>query len=562
MSMESKLYMVNIEKWMDELAIMKFFKEYNFNPKSIELVKNENKGYSHNFCFINFFSMNEANNALTFLNGKYIPNTNLTFNLKWANRNSKNTDIFVGNISPEIDNVILYNLFKEKYPSVHHAFIVRNSNKITKGYKYGFINFLDKEEAEKCIKEMNGYIFYNKALKVEEKRNNYHKKKEGKNQKNTKERLKNEFFEEIEKDEEIEEDIFENEEKTKNTISGIWTFKDLSIELIGVLKGHTGPVTSLVYSEDTNGVPLLFSGSEDSTIIQWELFFKDNKFQIEEKYNSKENVILGKPKNILKEHEDAITSISIHSEQNLLISSSLDKKIIIKDINFLTKEPIIIKSKNEVLSVNVGSNIIFSGEKNKQLKIFNLKGDIIYIDKHLDGYVTCCLKIIQKEKNQIYFAFGLSSGKVIIYNEELNLIKEIPYRKLKNRKDNLKINEEEQKSVASLTTDEVGEYLFIGYKNGIIMIYCIEDIQNNDYKEFIQNVNEIKKILFETKFFNIIFIGDKKGFQIRAIEGKESLILNDISSCLSLCFGNNKNYLFAGFGDGIIRIYEIYWQNK
>ena len=126
----------------------------------------------------------------------------------------------------------------------------------------------------------------------------------------------------------------------------------------------------------------------------------------------------------------------------------------------------------------------------------------------------------------------------------------------------MKINEEEQKSVASLTTDEVGEYLFIGYKNGIIMIYCIKDIQNNDYKEFIQNVNEIKKILFETKFFNIIFIGDKKGFQIRPIEEKESLILNDISSCLSLCFDNNKNYLFAGFGDGIIRIYEIYWQNK
>ena len=125
--------------------------------------------------------MDEANDALTFLNGKYIPNTNLTFNLKWANTNSKNTEIFVGNINPEIDNVILYNLFKEKYPSVHHAFIVRNNLKISKGY--GFINFLDKKEAEKCIKEMNGYIFYNKALKVEEKRNNYHKRAESKNQK-------------------------------------------------------------------------------------------------------------------------------------------------------------------------------------------------------------------------------------------------------------------------------------------------------------------------------------------------------------------------------------------
>ena len=38
---------------------------------------------------------------------------------------------------------------------------------------------------------------------------------------------------------------------------------------------------------------------------------------------------------------------------------------------------------------------------------------------------------------------------------------------------------------------------------------------------------------------------------------KETLIFYDLTSCLSLCFNNNKNYLFAGFGDGIIRIYRI-----
>lgn len=91
------------------------------------------------------------------------------------------------------------------------------------------------------------------------------------------------------------------------------------------------------------------------------------------------------------------------------------------------------------------------------------------------------------------------------------------------------------------------------------MIYFIEEIQN---KGFIQNENEIKKILFEDKFFTIIFIGDNKGFQIRPNKGNGSLILNDISPCLSLCFDNNKNYLFAGFGDGIIRIYKINWQNN
>ena len=173
MSKETKLWMGNIESWMDEQTIMELFKENNFNPKSVQLIKNENKGNTKNFCFIDFFSINEANDALTILNGKKITINNLVFNLKWANSNSKNIDIFVGNLSPEIDNITLYNLFNEKYPSVHHAFIITNKDKISKGY--GYINFLKKEESENCIKEMNGYIFYNRALKIEEKRNNHKK---------------------------------------------------------------------------------------------------------------------------------------------------------------------------------------------------------------------------------------------------------------------------------------------------------------------------------------------------------------------------------------------------
>ena len=107
---------------------------------------------------------------MTKLNGKYIPNTNLTFKLYWAKANTENIEIYVGNLSPEINNLDLYNLFKEKYSSVHHAIIITDKkNNISKGY--GFINFLKKEEATKCIEEMNGYIFYNNPLILKEKNN-------------------------------------------------------------------------------------------------------------------------------------------------------------------------------------------------------------------------------------------------------------------------------------------------------------------------------------------------------------------------------------------------------
>ena len=72
-------------------------------------------------------------------------------------------------MSSKIDNLELYNLFKEKYPSVHHASIITNNDNSSKGY--GFINFLNKEEAEKSIQEMDGYVVYNKALKLGDKKN-------------------------------------------------------------------------------------------------------------------------------------------------------------------------------------------------------------------------------------------------------------------------------------------------------------------------------------------------------------------------------------------------------
>ena len=143
---------------------------------------------------------------MTKLNGKYIPNTNLTFKLNWAKQNSENIDIYVGNLSPEINNLDLYNLFKEKYSSVHHALIITDKkSNISKGY--GFINFLKKDEATKCIEEMKGYIFYNKSLILKEKNNKTHDNNKKSNNKN-----KTEINSE---DEEKENDEEEEKEKLK-----------------------------------------------------------------------------------------------------------------------------------------------------------------------------------------------------------------------------------------------------------------------------------------------------------------------------------------------------------
>jgi len=252
MSDENTLWMGNIQEWMNEKKIMQYFTEYGFNPYRIKLCKNSKSISLSNFCFVYFNTSEEANNALNKLNGKSMPSTYINFSLKWANPKSinNNLDIFVANLSSEIKNLELYNLFKEKYPSVHHVSIITNNNNKSKGY--GFITFLNKEEGEKCVNEMNGYLFYNKPLKVK----------------------KN-----------ITDDDFQNEVYLFSE-----NFEDIDLNFIGILKGNKDPVNHLVYIEDENGSPLLFTTSKDSTIIKWKLRLKDEKLEISNKYNEKDKI--------------------------------------------------------------------------------------------------------------------------------------------------------------------------------------------------------------------------------------------------------------------------------
>jgi len=174
MSTESTLWMGGIEPWMNEQIILKSFTECGIKPTSVKMIKDKRLNLFRNYCFINFDSMVEANKALLQLNGKKLPNADFNFKLNWANQNSeRNINLYIGNLSQDIDDIELYNLFKSKYPSVHHASIITEQG-ISKGY--GFVHFLEKEDYDKCLKEMNGYKLHNNAIIVKERKKKYQEK--------------------------------------------------------------------------------------------------------------------------------------------------------------------------------------------------------------------------------------------------------------------------------------------------------------------------------------------------------------------------------------------------
>ena len=70
---------------------------------------------------------------------------------------------------------------------------------------------------------------------------------------------------------------------------------------------------------------------------------------------------------------------------------------------------------------------------------------------------------------------------------------------------------------------------------------------------------DINAILFESKYFLIYALGTSKGLQIRKIKGQKKPDYEDKGNgaCLSLAYDKSKEYLFAGFADGTIKVYKI-----
>ena len=320
-----------------------------------------------------------------------------------------------------------------------------------------------------------------------------------------------------------------------------------SIEYLGLLEGHGGAVTSLVCGEDKDGAPLLLSGSRDKSIIQWKLNFEGEKVvtrDLEDKEVVK--MLMGKPLKSLHGHNHFVSSLALNSDNTKLVSGSWDKTIRLWDIPTSKSDLIFKGHTKDVLSVAFSHDerLIFSGAMDNTLKYWNTKGELRYDNNQFGGWVSCILNIHKAKTN--YIAVGSWDGTVRILNSEYNVDKEIPGGEY---------------AVTSLSTDDDGDFLFIAYKNGTVKVWNIEEEstgkEEENIKQTIETGVDINSILFETKFFEIFAIGTSKGLQIRKVKGEKKPVFQDnYGACLSLTYDKSKDYLFAGFADGTIRVYK------
>lgn len=162
-----------LEPYMTENFVISAFHKMGEQPQTVRLMRNKYTGEPAGYCFVNFLSDDQAVNAMHKLNGKPIPGTNpvVRFRLNSASNsnkllgNEREFSVWVGDLSPEVDDYNLYRVFSNKYSSIKTAKVILDSSGFSKGY--GFVRFGAEEEQKSALYEMNGFIgLGSKPLKI------------------------------------------------------------------------------------------------------------------------------------------------------------------------------------------------------------------------------------------------------------------------------------------------------------------------------------------------------------------------------------------------------------
>eukprot|EP01130_Rhizamoeba_saxonica_P016278 TRINITY_DN7493_c0_g1_i1.p1 TRINITY_DN7493_c0_g1~~TRINITY_DN7493_c0_g1_i1.p1 ORF type:complete len:542 (+),score=128.34 TRINITY_DN7493_c0_g1_i1:163-1788(+) len=136
---------------------------------NVKIIYDKETGAPQGYGFVDFFDRETAEIALSQLNGCKIMEREVKVN--WATSGSKREDtsnhfhVFVGDLSSEVNDSVLMEAFAKNFPSISDA-RVKWDHSTNKSRGYGFVAFRKKEDAERAIREMNGYVIGSRAVRI------------------------------------------------------------------------------------------------------------------------------------------------------------------------------------------------------------------------------------------------------------------------------------------------------------------------------------------------------------------------------------------------------------
>jgi RNA recognition motif-containing protein len=141
------LWMGDIEDFMDERFINTSFNLIGFKLSSVKVIRNKITGQPIGYGFVSFESEEIAQKVLHEYNGQQIPNAaegkKFRLNNTSAHREENEYSIYVGDLTPDVDDYTLLAAFAAQYPSTCSAKVMLNEGQ-SKGF--GFVRFSNESD--------------------------------------------------------------------------------------------------------------------------------------------------------------------------------------------------------------------------------------------------------------------------------------------------------------------------------------------------------------------------------------------------------------------------------
>merc|ERR1740131_29991 len=130
------------------------------DPLSVKVMTIKFSDETAGYGFINFANDQAAVMVMHKLNGKMMPNTNPP--VRWRLNHSSNRllpgekdfSVWVGDLTPEVDDLQLYQFFSKRFQYIISAKVVLDERGLSRGF--GFIRFNNEVEQQTAMTSMNG----------------------------------------------------------------------------------------------------------------------------------------------------------------------------------------------------------------------------------------------------------------------------------------------------------------------------------------------------------------------------------------------------------------------
>jgi len=158
---DGQLWIGGLKEYMDEDFIKTALRVMGEEPPlSVKVMTIKFSDETAGYGFINFANDQAAVMVMHKLNGKMMPNTNPP--VRWRLNHSSNRllpgekdlSVWVGDLTPEVDDLQLYQFFSKRFQYLISAKVILDERGLSRGY--GFIRFNNEVEQQTAMTSMNG----------------------------------------------------------------------------------------------------------------------------------------------------------------------------------------------------------------------------------------------------------------------------------------------------------------------------------------------------------------------------------------------------------------------